>query len=229
MTRRTPGPSPSSRLPVRWTRWAVLFRFILAILPADLLYNIVCVRPHRATSPRDVVHGPDQRHHARTPVHGLLGAAALPGEPSFFALLTSGCAWGMLSDRPAAPPLWPPPPPLAAGLPLPNPAAGRSHLPAPPEQRRGRRAQPYTSPSSTERDGRQSDTRGHRNPGDTTRPRPTTPAPRSRPRPQSGHRPCRRRPQPTGFGAIPPAVPWERSPCRRFPPSTRHRPGRRSS
>ena len=228
-----PAPGPLNR-------WAVFFRFILAI-PAGVFYNIVS---YGLTVPLLLVMWFVVLISGTMPPPLYTAYSALLRYQvrfhAYFALLTSEYAWGMLGDQPAAAPavsLPPPPPPFSTAQPFPD-------LPTPSRPRRPPRARRRLPPAPRPSQ-RRSRTRTRLRPSRRLAPRhpgppsPSSPLGRARRRRSLGAgstavaaahagRPCRRRPRPPASAPCPRRPPGS-EPCRRFPPPTRHRPGRRSS
>ena len=197
-----PAPGPLNR-------WAVFFRFILAI-PAGVFYNIVS---YGLTVPLLLVMWFVVLISGTMPSPLYTAYSALLRYQvrfhAYFALLTSEYAWGMLGDQPAAAPAVaapPPPPPFPnAQPPAPTSTSTASAAPGSPPQPT---AEPYTYPSPTE------PTTGTAPPG---APGPEQPAAApdvaapSEPAAPQWPPPMPAPPPPSGFGAMPPPSPWERT------------------
>ena len=196
-----PAPGPLNR-------WAVLFRFILAI-PAGVFYNIVS---YGLTVPLLLVMWFVVLISGTMPAPLYTAYSALLRYQvrfhAYFGLLTSEYAWGMLGDQPAAPPAFatppPPPPSQTAQPPAPTSPDTPSAAPGSPPQPT---AQPYRYPSPTE--PTTSATPGAAGPEQPAA-APDVAGP-SEPAPPQWPPPMPAPPPPTGFGAMPPPSPWERT------------------
>ncbi len=205
-----PAPGPLNR-------WAVLFRFILAI-PAGVFYNIVS---YGLSVPLLLVMWFVVLIRGTMPAPLYTAYAALLRYQvrfhAYFAMLTSEYAWGMLGDQPAAAPLVaaPPPPP-----PFPTPQPPAPSSPGTPAAAPGSppqpTPQPYAYPSPTEQTTGAAPSDA---PGPEPEPEPPAAAPDvagpsepAAPRwpPPMPSSPVPAPPPPTGLGAMPPPSPWER-------------------
>ena len=223
--------------PGRLNRWAVLFRFIL-VIPAAVFAQIV---EYGLTFPLLfvvwlMVLFTGRMHPALYGAYAALLRYQVRLH-SWFAMLTSEYAWGMLGDRAeaAAPPAFAPPPPPFAAPPGPAPTTGvPSSAPGSPPPSPSRpmsqpqpQPQPYAYPSgSTESAetpaggvgcgrGRASGEAGPEPPAaapeQAGRADPSGAAPPPVWPPPMPPPPAAPPPPPTGLGAMPPPSPWERA------------------